>query len=102
MFAFDGCKLPSNASKEWSGTKDDFRRKCTKLENGIERIIKRHRKIDSTEAEKHVRETEKRYLETMKKQTDKIKKWLDDNDDKSGHGGKPTKYNITDNDSAKI
>ncbi len=24
MFAFDGCKLPSNASKEWSGTKEDF------------------------------------------------------------------------------
>ncbi len=21
MFAIDGCKLPSNASKEWSGTK---------------------------------------------------------------------------------
>ena len=24
MFAVDGCKLPSNASKEWSGTKADF------------------------------------------------------------------------------
>lgn len=24
MFAIDGCKLPSNASKEWSGTKADF------------------------------------------------------------------------------
>jgi transposase len=27
MFAIDGCKLPSNASKEWSGTLEDFRRK---------------------------------------------------------------------------
>lgn len=24
MFAIDGCKLPSNASKEWSGTKADL------------------------------------------------------------------------------
>ena len=54
MFAVDGCKLPSNASKEWSGTKADFRKKCIKLENGIERIIKRHRNTDATEAEKQV------------------------------------------------
>jgi transposase len=27
MFAIDGCKLPSNASKEWSGTKADFEKK---------------------------------------------------------------------------
>lgn len=102
MFAVDGCKLPSNASKEWSGTKEDFRKKCTKLEAGIERIIKRHRDTDSTEAEKHVRSTQRQYLNSLKKQTEKIKKWLDDNDDKPGNGGKPTKSNITDNDSAKI
>ena len=102
MFAVDGCKLPSNSSKEWSGTREDFRNKCVKLENGIERIINRHRKTDSTEAEKHIRETEKQYLKTLKKQTEKIKKWLDDHDDKPGHGSKPTKSNITDNDSAKI
>ena len=32
MFAVDGCKLPSNASKEWSGTKADFKKKAVKLE----------------------------------------------------------------------
>ncbi len=102
MFAVDGCKLPSNASKEWSGTKADFKNKCTKLENGIERIIKRHRKNDATEAEKHVRETEGQYLKTLKKQTEKIKKWLDDNDDKPSRGPKPPQSNITDNDSGKM
>lgn len=102
MFAVDGCKLSSNASKEWSGTTDDFRKKCAKLENGIDRIITRHRKTDSTEAEKHVRDTEKKYLATLKRQSEKIKKWLDDNDDKPGRSGTPIKSNITDNDSAKI
>ena len=27
IFAVDGCKLPGNASKHWSGTVEDFRRK---------------------------------------------------------------------------
>jgi len=27
MFAVDGCKLPSNSSKEWSGTKGDLEKK---------------------------------------------------------------------------
>ena len=27
MFAIDGCKLSSNASKEWSGTREEFAKK---------------------------------------------------------------------------
>ena len=27
MFAIDGCKMPSNASKEWSGTKSEFKKR---------------------------------------------------------------------------
>jgi len=27
MFAVDGCKLASNASKEWSGTKGELKKK---------------------------------------------------------------------------
>lgn len=102
MFAVDGCKLPSNASKEWSGTKKDFSKKCVKLENAIERIVKRHREEDLTEAENRVKETETQYVSTLKKQVKKIKEWLDDNNDKPGHNKTPTKSNITDNDSAKI
>jgi hypothetical protein len=30
MFAVDGCKLPSNASKEWSGTKKELKKKRDK------------------------------------------------------------------------
>lgn len=31
MFAVDGVKMPSNASKEWSGTREDFQKKAEKL-----------------------------------------------------------------------
>jgi len=33
MFAIDGCKLPSNASKERSGTRADFEKKAAKMES---------------------------------------------------------------------
>ena len=37
MFAIDGCKLPSNASKEWSGTIKELRKKRDKLKEYIGR-----------------------------------------------------------------
>jgi len=37
MFAIDGCKLSSNASKEWSGTIEDLTKKRDKLEKYIKR-----------------------------------------------------------------
>ena len=36
MFAVDGCKLPSNASKQWSGTRKEFQKRAKKLERAIE------------------------------------------------------------------
>ena len=38
MFAIDGCKLPSNASKEWSGTLGKLKKKKEKLEKHIKGI----------------------------------------------------------------
>ena len=53
MFALDGCKLPSNASKEWSGTIAGLKKKKEKLEKHISRLLLRHRELDkSREAKK--------------------------------------------------
>ena len=41
MFAIDGCKLPSNASKEWSGTKAELNAKRIKLEREINGVSSR-------------------------------------------------------------
>ena len=46
MFAVDGCKLSSNASKEWSGTKADLRKKRDKLKAALDHMIKSHIKKD--------------------------------------------------------
>jgi transposase len=102
MFAVDGCKLPSNASKEWSGTKEELTKKKEKMEKAIKQIIARHREMDRAEANKSVIEQEEQYAATLKAKVKKIKDWLKDNDDKPGSGGKPRKSNITDNESATM
>jgi transposase len=102
MFAVDGCKLPSNASKEWSGTRGELEKKKKKMERAIRQMVKRHREVDATEADRGVVEQEEQYVDTLKKKVKKIKAWLRDNEDKPGKSGKPIKSNITDNDSAKM
>ena len=49
MFAVDGVKLPSNASKEWSGTRSEFERKVKKMERAVERLVSKHRAADRGE-----------------------------------------------------
>ena len=102
MFAVDGCKLPSNASKEWSGRKGELQKKKGKMEKAIREILKRHREMDQREADTGAVKEEEQYIDTLKKKVKKIKAWLRENDDKPGKSGKPVKSNITDNESAKM
>jgi transposase len=102
MFAVDGCKLPSNTSKEWSGTKEELRHKKEKMEKVVRQIIKRHREMDASEKDNEVIEQEGKYVDTLRSKAKKIRQWLKDNDDKPGKLGKPVKSNITDNESAKM
>jgi hypothetical protein len=39
MFALDGCKLPSNASKEWSGTVAELRKKKEKIVTKVAQLL---------------------------------------------------------------
>jgi transposase len=102
MFAVDGCKLPSNASREWSGTKKELEHKKEKMEKAIRHIITKHKERDKTEVDKAVIEKEEQYVSTLKEKIKKIKTWLAENDDKPGSKGKPRKSNITDNESATM
>ena len=45
-FSLDGCKLPSNASKQWSGTFKELRHKCNKLEEKVRNLVSEHEKSD--------------------------------------------------------
>ena len=63
MFAIDGCKLPSNASKEWSGTSADFTRKVAKMERAVEHLVKAHAERDAREALDPHRDIQRRHEE---------------------------------------
>ncbi len=102
MFAIDGCKLPSNASKEWSGTRADLQRKAEKMEKALQRMIVRHRCMDSNKEEQDVLERDEQYKEKLSRNAAKIRAWLKENKDRKGTSGKPVKSNITDNESAKM
>ncbi|HEX4933557.1 MAG TPA: transposase, partial [Gemmatimonadaceae bacterium] len=49
MFAIDGVKLPSNASKRRSGKRADFERQAATLEAAAARMLARHHATDVTE-----------------------------------------------------
>ena len=102
MFAIDGCKLPSNASKEWSGTRADLKKKQAKLERAVEYILTQHKQRDQREVQAGVIEQEQKQLETLRRAAQKIQRFLAQNDDKMGARGQAIQSNITDNDSAKM
>ena len=102
LFAIDGVKLPSNASKEWSGTKEDLTKKKEKMEKVIRQMIARHKETDRTEQNKDVAEQEGQYVAALKQNVKKIRTWLKEHDDKPGKKDKPIKSNITDNESATM
>jgi hypothetical protein len=102
-FAIDGVKLPSNASKEWSGTKADYKKKYTKIHTAVRRMLKRHREEDTKgTVDVAVREQECHQIDKLKAVSSKLNMALNTLDDKIGRTGKPIKSNLTDNDSAHM
>ena len=103
-FSIDGVKLPSNASKEWSGTFGDLRNKKEKLQKKIEEIIRGHKNEDKKLKNKKDNSDKKldSRLKKLKQKAEKIEKFLKDNEPKEGANNKEKQSNITDNDSAKM
>lgn len=102
MFAVDGCKLGSNASKEWSGTKGELRKKQQKMEQAVRYLVEKHREMDGKSEPDSLVQREEKQIETLRAKVKKLKSWLKQNEDKIGKSGKPKKSNLTDNESAKM
>lgn len=101
-FAIDGCKLPSNASKQWSGTLKELRQKQKKLEAAARKIIARHQAQDAQEKLSPVVAQEEKKRATYARKIDKIKSFLRSAKKNVGPNGNERKSNITDPDSAKM
>lgn len=102
MFAVDGVKLPSNASKESSGTKADFAKKAQKMERAIGHLVARHREVDASGEDGALRAARLKQIETLQTALEKVKGFLAEGEDKLGPSARVKKSNLTDNESAKM
>jgi len=101
--AVDGCRLPSNASIEMSGTEEELEKKLAKCRKMAEKHIAKHREAD--EAGTLDKETQRRDEERQKalnRRIEKISVFLDGMEKKEGKREREVKSNVTDNDSAMI
>ena len=105
LFAIDGCKMPSNAAKEWSGTFKELEQKRCKIKQQIHHHITEHKKLDKNESrDNERRQRAEQAINTLDKAYDKIDAFLKTSQPRIGKGkqGKEVKSNITDNHSAKM
>lgn len=107
LFAIDGCKLPSDASKSYSGTFEELARKRQKIQALIQYHSDLHKQhdqhqetLDTTQLQ--TLKAKKQSIATLEAQANKIQTFLDNNTPRIGDSGKEVKSNITDNDSAKM
>ena len=102
MFAIDGVKLPSNASKAKSGTRAEFTERATKLEKAAEAMLARHRAEDA-KAETPMAVKDAKRVERLQRDAKQMREWLSSNpEDRKGAKGAIRKSNLTDNESAKM
>ncbi len=103
MFAIDGVKLPSHASKHRSGTRADFAARATKLEAAAATMLARHRAADQATVEPDLRAKETTRVATLTRDAEALRTWLAANPaDRRGPSGNVRKSNCTDNESAKM
>jgi len=73
MFAIDGCKLPSNASKEWSGTHAELRRKRRIIDRAVRRMLRHHREQDTAGQQPEIYERDHERTRKLRAASKKIK-----------------------------
>jgi transposase len=106
MLALDGCKLPSNASKEWSGTFPELQKKKQKIEAKVAQLLEEQMQTDRGQDEpsgpRASGPSRQQQVEKLQKKAELMEKWLAENQPKQGSAGRERQSNITDNDSATM
>jgi len=105
LIAIDGCKMSSNASKEWSGTLKELGHKRDKIKKQIDHHIKEDNRLtNNTKLEEKQKLHSQQAAETLSKAYKKINKFLETAEPRIGEGKRKVevKSNITDNESAKL
>jgi transposase len=99
-FSLDGVKLPSNASKEWSGTFKDLKRKRDNLQGKLSQVMIEH--IEADMQAKPESEKRQKQVKRLQHQVERLNQFLQAQKPKTGKSGKEIQSNVTDNQSAKM
>jgi transposase len=103
LFAIDGVKLPSNASKHRSGTRAEFLAQAQKMERAAKAMLDRHQANDAGRTELVMDAKATARIERLMNEAAKLRTWLAENPtDRAGTRGSVRKSNRTDNESAKL
>jgi len=103
MFAIDGVKLPSNASKQRSGTRAEFARQAAKLEAAATTMLARHRVNDALPIEPDLAAKDAKRIARLQRDAAQLRDWLATHpEDRRGAKGAVRKSHRTDNESAKM
>jgi len=97
----EGLPVPSNASKEWSGTIRDLRRKREKLEKKVKELVEEQVGVDKKDNDEEGRRSSggaerKGQIERLLQKAERIERWLGENRPRVGRQGetveKPIPY----------
>lgn len=108
MFAIDGVKLPTNASKAKSGTHAELAHQADKIEERVKQMLKEHRKRDAqgnAKVQARQKKDDAERIESLQQEAQAIREFLRTARKRTGgtgNGNHERKSNVTDNDSAKM
>jgi transposase len=102
MFAIDGVKLSSNASKERSGSFAELAHEADRMERAVHKMITAHQRRDSAPADEDDAGLNMKRVTQLQGEAARIRDFLARNTERKSAKGSIRKSNVTDNDSAKM
>ena len=103
MFAIDGVKLPTNASKHRSGTRAEFVRQAEQLEAAAQVMVQRHRATDALPVDPDLAAKAAARVARLQHDAAALRTWLTAYpDERRGPKGTVRQSNRTDTDSATM
>ena len=102
MFAIDGVKLPSNASKERSGTHEELSHRADRLEQAADKIMALHQAQDKRGTDEALEPKRQARIDALRKEAARTREFLASNPPRTNRKGQELKTNVTDPESAKM
>lgn len=102
MFAIDGVKLPSNASKERSGTHAELRHRADRLDKAADKILVLHQAQDKAGADQGLEPRRHAQMQALRKEAARTREFLASSPPRQNRKGQELKTNVTDSQSAKM